>query len=229
MTDLKKSVSDAIEYAKMQGVDVPPDLLLRAYNTGALKLDGGFPEISAAYHDTVTEILTGYFEGAGLTGSRNAFKRAVVESFGPVFDLGWVDGGQQLPPDGDALSWFNARVEAEFGFIQMLFQQAKELKAEENFDFFSWVTQRADGYTRALKEIYNAAKMRAMKDIMVTFDGDDGAESCTDCQKLKGKRHKISWFVKRNFVPPFGTGLECHPGRRCQHGLFNDKGEQITV
>ena len=72
-----------------------------------------------------------------------------------------------------------------------------------------------------LKEVYNNAKMRAMPNMMVTFDGDDGAESCDTCQKLKGKRHKISWFVSRNYIPPFGTGLECHPGRRCQHYLKN--------
>jgi len=150
MTDLKQSLSEAIEYAKLNGVDIPPDLMLRAYNTGALKLDGDLPEISASYHNSVTSILTNYFEGGNLATAKNAFKRAVVESFGPAFDLGWSDGGQPLPADDEALQWFNARVSAEFGYIDMLFQEAKELRKDSEFSFFDWVTQRADGYARTL-------------------------------------------------------------------------------
>ena len=164
-----------------------------------------------------------------MTSPRSAFKRATVDAFGAAFDLGWVEGGQDLPPDAEAVSWFNARVEQEFGFIEMLFQEAKELRKDKEFDFFSWVSARADGYSRTLREIYNAGFLRATRDKMVTFDGDDGAESCDTCQKLKGKRHKISWFVSRNYVPPFGTGLDCHRGGRCEHGLFDDDGNQVTA
>ena len=87
---------------------------------------------------------------------------------------------------------------------------------------------RADGYTGTLREVYNQGKLRAMKDIMVTFEGEDGAKSCDTCQELKGKRHRISWFVKRNFVPPHGSGLDCAKGGHCQHALYNDKGEAVT-
>lgn len=231
MNDLRAAIADALRYCDDNGVEIPIDILLSARVKGikAGNVAGDLSSINSVYHDRITKILTDYFEGGNLRSLSNAFKRAVIESFGSAFDQGWMDGGQELPVDDTALTWFKARVEEEFGHVEMLFQQAKELRGEEGFDFFEWVSARADGYTNTLKELYNAGRLRAMKDQMVTFDGDDGEESCPDCQRLKGSRHKISWFVKRNYVPPFGTGLECHPGGRCQHGLMDDGGNWVTV
>lgn len=225
---LAQSVTDAIRYADAHGIEIPLDLRLRAVQAGALKSQDDLTVINAGYHDAITDALTGYFENDGsITAPRNAFKQAMVEAFGAAWDLGYSDAGSQ--PDSDALAWFNARVQAEFGYIDMLFVQAKELRNDPDFDWFAWVTERADGYVATLREIYNAAFLRGSKDIMVTFDGDDGAESCDDCQKYKGQRHRISWFVKRNAIPPYGTGLECHRGGRCQHYLRDDNGRQVTV
>jgi hypothetical protein len=153
----------------------------------------------------------------------------MITAFGDAYDLGWVDGGQDLPVDEEALSWLEARLNQEAGYIDMLFQEAKELRKDKEFDFFAWTTARADGYTNTLKEIYNNARVRAMQDVMVTFAGDDGAESCDTCQKLKGKRRKLSWFIANNYVPPFGSGLDCHKGGRCQHGLMDDKNNWVTI
>ena len=227
---LPDSIFSAIKYVDANGIEIPRDVRIRARRVGAIKAGDDLPSINANYHDAITQILTGYFEdGGSITAPRNEFKRSAVDYLGAAFDLGWTDGGQDMPPDVDALNWFNARIEEELGHIETLFVQAKELRGDSEFYYFSWITARADGYTRTIKEFYNAAKMRAMKDIPVTFLGDDGAESCADCQKLKGKRHRLSWFVKRNYIPPFGTGLECHPGGRCQHGLFDDNGNQVTA
>lgn len=229
--ELRTSITAAFQYLDGRGIPIPPDILLTARRKGLAfkKGEGDLSAVNAKYHDVITKALTDYFEGGNINTARNAFRRAVTESFGSAFDLGWVDGGQELPFTGEALEWFNARVEQEFGYGSMLFQEAKEIRREKDFDYFSWVTFHADNYTRTLREIYNAARLRAMEDIYVTFAGDDGEESCATCQRLKGKRHKISWFVKRNYIPPFGTGLICHPGRNCQHGLMDDKGNWVTV
>lgn len=195
----------------------------------AIKSVGDFTAISQTYHDTITRLLIAFFEGGNLVSARNSFKTAMSTAFVDAFETGWIDGGSELPADEAANDWLVSRQDAEFGNISMLFENAKALRKEEDFDYFSWITQRADGYTRTLKEVYNNAMLRAMKDQIVTFTGDDGAESCDTCQKLKGKRHKISWFIARDYVPPYGSSLECHMGGRCQHGLMNDKGEWVTV
>lgn len=232
------AVIKALNYLSHNGIPLPADLqlaleakgLLKHFPRQGIKKAESIDEANAAYHDTITSELTTYFEeGGAITSYKNAFKQAVVEAFYDSFELGWQDGGAELPLGEDEISWIEARINQEFGFIDMLFQEAKELRKEEDFDYFSWITQRADGYTRMLAEIYNQGTLRARDDIMVTFDGDDGEESCETCTKLKGKRHKISWFVKRNYVPPFGVGLECGRGGHCQHGLFDDQGNEITI
>jgi hypothetical protein len=222
--DLLRILKVAAEFALKRGAELSADVLktlaLKATDMGA---------INAAYHDEITQALIAYFEGGSIAAPKNSFKRATLTAFQDAFDLGYSDGGGELPVDAEANAWLEARTQEEFGNVDALFEQAKELRKDKEFDYPVWVAARADGYTQTLREIYNNGRLRATKDQMVTFDGDDGAESCADCQRLKGKRKKISWFVENNFVPPFGTGLECHSGRRCQHGLMNDAGEWITI
>ena len=222
-------VAAVIAHFDKEGVDVPIEVRLRAHSLGAVKAADDLSSINAQYNRDIVDALTQFFEGGSVSSPKNAFKRSAVDNMGAAFDLGWTDGGGELPEDSDTLSLFNARVDQEMSNIDMLFENAKGLRQETDLDYFSWITDRADGYTNTLRELYNLGKLNAMKDQMVTFEGDDGKESCPDCQKLKGQRHRISWFVNRDFVPPFGDGLQCAAGGQCQHGLMNDAGEWVTV
>lgn len=226
MTD---HIKQAFDYLRKTKTDIPLDIFLKGVKIGAIKAGGDLSSIGAQYNDAIIQAIVNYFDGGSIAASRNAFKRAATEAFGGAVDLGWTDGGNKPPLNNDVLSWFNARLNAEFGYIEMLFEQMKQLKKEKDFDYFQYATERAAGYTGTLREVYNYARLNAMKDIMVTFAGDDGAESCDDCQKYKGKRHRISWFIARDAVPPYGSGLQCHRGGKCQHGLMNDAGEWVTV
>lgn len=231
--ELRASITAAFQYLDGAGFPIPPDVVMSARMKGIVwKAAGDLTAINKRYHDIITKELLAYFNGGIVTGPRNHFRVATTEAFYDVFYLGWADGGQSFPVSPDALEWLQARLSQEFGYIDMLFQEAKELRKDKEFDYFSWITFHADNYTRTLREIYNAARLRAVmavKDIMVTFGGTDGEKPCKTCQKLKGQRHKISWFVKRNYIPPHGSGLECHAGRYCQHVLIDDNGKEITT
>lgn len=233
-----QAISKALDYLADNNVSLPIDLKLKLEEKGllhSLKKDkeqqpGDMGDVEEKYRDTISGSLSAYFEGGeSISKYKGEFKRAVLDAFQNTYNIGWVDGGGDLPiDDEDATSWLDNRINQELGFIDGLFQEAKELRKEEGFDYYDWVEQRSDGYVRMLAEIYNQAKLRAMEDINVTFDGDDGEESCRSCQNLKGKRHKLSWFVKRNYVPPYGIGLDCGRGGHCQHGLYDDKGNLVT-
>lgn len=228
--DLAEAIRLGIDQLSARDVELPDDLWAQALRAGIFKAGGDLSSVNREYHDAITRALISYFESGRVAGPRNDFKRATIQAFGDAFDAGWTDGGQDLPVDDeDALSWLEARLNTEFGFIDQVFQQAKELRGDEGFDPINWISDRADGYTQTVREVYNAARLRAMDDIMVTFDGDDGAESCDTCQSLKGARHHVSWFIKRNYVPPYGSGLDCARGGRCQHGLMDDDGNWVTV
>jgi hypothetical protein len=229
MTDLAFSISRALAYLRQQGEEIPLDIQLKARQFGAMKAEGDLAAVNKAYNDSILRAMIAFFEGGTIAKSRNDFKRAMIQAFGDAFDLGFTEHGGILPIPDEDIGWLEARLNQEAGYIDMLFQEARQLHKEEDFDFFSWATMHAGNYVNTLREIYNVGSLSAQKDRAVTFLGDDGAESCKDCQKLKGKRHKISWFVGRGFVPPHGRGLECHPGRRCMHYLQDDDGKRVTI
>jgi hypothetical protein len=229
--DLQQIVIDTVRAvpAVLPYLSDEAQLFVQLHTPRAVKAGGDLGAINGAYHDAVTKSLIAYFEGGNVAPSRNAFKKAMIQAFGDAFDLGYETGGGELPIDDDSFGWLEARLNQEAGYIDMLFESAKQLRKEEDADYFTWLTAHVDNYVNTLREIYNVGSLNAQKDKVVVFTGDDGAESCLDCRKLKGKRHKISWFVARGYVPPHGQGLECHPGRRCQHYLEDKDGNRVTI
>lgn len=172
-------------------------------------------------------------EGAKITRFRNAFKRAVLNAFFPAFEQGYQDGGSELPIEPDDSDWINAQQDAEFGYIDKLFQDLKALKKQslvEGIGILEGVADaRAAGYAKGLDGIYNQGRVRGAKNRMLTFGGEDGQESCSTCQRMKGQRHKASWWVKHGLVPGRGNdAFECG-GWNCRHFLFDDAGDVFTV
>jgi hypothetical protein len=54
---------------------------------------------------------------------------------------------------------------------------------------------------------------------MYEFTGEDGAESCSDCQRLKGQRHRMKDWTRKGLRPRVDTSaFECG-GWMCQHVL----------
>ena len=185
--------------------------------------------INAFYHDAISEVLISYFDGGSLAASRNAFKRAATEAFGEAFEAGWVEGGGELPFDGEALTWFNERLAQEMVFIEGLFQEAKELKKDPEFDYFAWATSHADSYTRTLASIYNHAALIVGNNRVVEWRLGATEKHCRDCAKLDGQRHKISWFMDRNYIPHTpGSSTECQ-GYNCDCKLIDRNGDEITL
>jgi hypothetical protein len=87
----------------------------------------------------------------------------------------------------------------------------------------------ADNYTHSLDGVYNKAVMYGAGNKMLTFTGSDGEKSCATCQMLQGQRHRASWWLDNEYVPPSGAGLDCAAGGHCQHQLVDDEGNQVTI
>lgn len=80
----------------------------------------------------------------------------------------------------------------------------------------------------ALGALATTAALTATRD-MLTFDGKDGVKSCSTCQRLKGQRHRASWWLFHNFVPePGNEAFECG-GWKCLHFLRTDDGQRFSV
>lgn len=192
----------------------------------ALKATGEYSAIRLNYfiltYQAVYEYLT---SSRPVTSFRNAMSQAVVEAFGGAVDLGYQEGGAELPLDDDTLAWLNGEVDRELGFVSDLFSR---LRDEFEGDPDTEATARAEGYANRLDAIYSEAKTRAAKNKMLTFNGDDGKESCPECKKMKGQRHRASWWIKHGLIPgPGNTNYTCN-GYNCEHRLYDDDGNEWT-
>ena len=195
---------------------------------------GAYAAIREAHRLTVWGNVQDYLytANAKVTRFKNEIKKEMLSAFTEAFNEGYLDGGGD-PDDKDAADdeWLTAKMNAEIGYIDQMFAQLKELKTEakEDPDVLKGVAdKRADGYARGLDGIYSEGKIRGAKNMMLTFAGDDGEESCVTCQKMKGQRHRASWWTKRGLTIFRGnTNYECGC-YNCQHFLHDDKGSVYT-
>ena len=191
---------------------------------------GDYYSIRSKYKYEVKNSILEYLisDSTNIAKPKNQMKQAMVEAFGNAFDSGYVDGGGDVDEmNSSDQSWIANKQQTEFGFIDQLFERLKELKKEEpDEDNTSEVEDRSEGYANTLDGVYAEGKLRGAKNIMLTFGGDDGQESCPTCSKWKGKRHSTSFWVKRGLIPgqPGNQSFACR-GYNCKHILFDDKGE----
>jgi hypothetical protein len=78
---------------------------------------------------------------------------------------------------------------------------------------------RAQMWMSTTDEFYYAGIASADKNGMYSFEGDDGNESCATCQRLKGQKHRMKWWIEKELRPVVDhDSFECG-GWRCQHYL----------
>ena len=215
-------------------IDAAIERIARAAAVAELSV-GDYAPTRNAYQMEVGGYINEYLytDKARVTKYVSGVKRAIVNAFYPAFEQGLLDGGGTAPAQGDDLEWINSKVEAEFGFVEELFQRLKDLKkqvAEEGPGILSGVAnKRSEGYARALDGVYSEGKIRGAKNIMLTFGGPDGNESCKTCQKLKGKRHRASWWKNHGLTIYRGNANYDCGCWQCEHFLFDDKGNVYTL
>jgi hypothetical protein len=193
------------------------------------ELARGREVVRAAYGDAIYAAILEYLAAAGSsTQYKNRVKRAVVESFPEVFYLAYASGGGEVvDPEDD--QWLTAKINAEMAYVDLLFQSMKTVKdtAESADERRAEANARADGYLKTLDAVYAEGLLRGKKNRMLTMVGEDGAESCVDCQRHKGKRYTARKWLRLGIPGVPGNGWECG-GWKCQHGLIDDEGVAFT-
>jgi hypothetical protein len=194
---------------------------------------GEYASIRSAYYQSIEGSITEYFYTPKVTvvRFRNQVKRAMGKAFSDAFDQGYVDGGGELPASSEDGAWLWSKEKAEMEFIDDLFFAIRDLKKTQPTDaeMQNEAANRAEGYCRTLDGIYSQGKARGAGDTMLTFGGNDGAESCATCQKLKGQEHPASWWKNHDLLIYRGNqNYECGCWQ-CQHILYSKKGEVFTA
>lgn len=228
------SLRSAESHCKAYGIPIPVDLSVKMRRAGifsrAYKGGSDYDSIRTSYWESVYGAVSGYLESTKpSTSYKSAMSQAVAKAFVDAVNAGYVEGGGELPLDEDTNEWLTGWMNSELSNVGSLFVSLALLRKEDDTDPVEEGFRRAEGYANTLDGLFNTAILYGMKNKMLTFSGSDGAESCKDCQNLKGQRHRASWFIAHDSVPPSGLGLECHPGGRCEHYLEDDDGVQVTV
>lgn len=184
--------------------------------------DASYDGIRATYWLKIYDSVFGYLNSEQpITSFRNQARKAIVEAFGAAVDSGYSEGGGELPIDDETLAWFNGQVSQELSFVDSLFTDLRDKRGD--VDAEAEALARAEGYARTLDGLYGEAKMRGSKNITLEFGGSDGKESCPDCQRMKGKRHKIQYILDNNLIPRPGNDTYRCQGYNCEHYWFNPK------
>lgn len=94
---------------------------------------------------------------------------------------------------------------------------------------------RVGQWVTSMQNFAQQMAARAMGNPVLEFFGDDGANSCQECQELQGQKHKLKWwqgdnpsgldYTKRNGNEAFG----CKRFEHCLHSFVNPKTKEIVI
>jgi hypothetical protein len=190
---------------------------------------GDYLSIRQNYYADVYGAVYSYLSGSGsITAPRNQLRGGIVKAIFPTAETAYQDGGAELPLDEQVYSYVIGRQNSEMAYADDLFNRLRIMKKDgvTNAEAEAEAFTRADLWTKTLDGVYAQVKAMAAGNLMLTFGGESGAESCSDCTRLMGQRHRASWWVSHDLIPPSRT-FECG-GYRCEHYLFTDDGQLFS-
>lgn len=196
----------------------------------AIKDAGDYSAIRDSLWIAVYDAVFDYLSGSGyIPQSKSPLIAALSQAYIDTADTAYVDGGGDLPLDDDTAAWARGELQAQFGFVDSLFETLKALRKEGDFDANTEAANRADGYTSALDGYYNAIKLAGAGNKMLTWNLGDTEQHCDTCLELDGGRHRASWYSSRGYFPRKpGSQTDCG-GWRCDCSLQTDEGEEFTI
>ena len=241
------AIDMAIKYLKNRGVDFPSDLLLlvkddielsnkdkkkiweemKSLASKQLGYESIRSEMWAAVYDAVYNYLssTEYRPTEAMP-----MKAAIAKAYIETSDIAYEDGGGSLPLDEDTLSLAKSYMDQQLAYVDGLFETLKQLRKDGDFDVISMAFQKANTWSDSLDGFYNTIKLAGAGNKMLTFaQVRHTKESCDDCLALRGQRHRASWWISYEYVPPKGAGLACSAGGHCGDALVDDDGNEFTI
>ena len=194
----------------------------------ATSADEDYSVIRADYETRLFDAFIGYGSSGGrVTSFKNAAGRAIIEDFTAAFGRGYRDaGGEEIEPEDDA--WLTERTNQERDYLGGAFDAIGQLRDNETITEDA-IQAKVDSWLNGLDGVYAEGKLRGAKNVMLTYDGDDGAESCDECQKYKGQRHSAKWWINRDLVRRNGNdNYGCGRWKNCEHHFYTDDGEMYA-
>ena len=190
-------------------------------------------QIVNQYRDQLYNIVYNCFRSGDSVDMRRAHKALLRDMAGKVYDEGLREGGIS-PEDMDAEDR-DARNEAvsdwtaeQASFVNQFAKDTAEARLDS--DKRTAILARVPLWVDSLRNFGEAGKLAALGNIALTFDGDDGAESCDTCQRYTGQRHRRKWWADRGLLERNGNpNYECGRWDNCHHHFKDDSGKVIVT
>lgn len=180
-----------------------------------------FQETRVQFIRNMTDLFKGVMDGDMSRRRAGTVMRAQLTRLGRQAMIdGLADGGVEV----EALDEEDARTLAGWLAEQSEFVTNFLNKAFDGATFDA--EDRAIMWTRkSLQAIYLEGVASADKNGLYEFYGPDGEESCSTCTTLKGQKHRLKEWIKKQFRPQVDTNnFECG-GWRCEHDLRKTTGQ----
>ena len=191
-------------------------------------------EVLREYQDKLERYIVDTVNG-NMTASemsrahKSLIKRLAVE----VYQEGMREGGVRDPEsemedeDDEAIDdWISDQAQYTLDFAKSC-EEASLLKGDERRTQRDLLIDRASDWSDSLRNLGQKGYLSAKGNLPLTYDGDDGEESCDECQQYKGQRHRKSWWEKRDLLSRPNTKYTCGRYKHCHHHFFNDDGDQV--
>lgn len=191
-----------------------------------------YPTIRSTFVDALTETSLSYLSGNRKDVTLHSAQRATALAYMQAANAGFrvnAPAGERM--EADDAEFVAAETDDELGFVESLWDDLAEVRARRKPDEdISAPHARIQIFANSLDALYSEMALRGAKYLMLTFDGDDGKESCATCRRLKGQRHRSKWWLEKGLVPgvPGNENFICQ-GYNCEHYLRDDDGNRVTL
>jgi len=189
-------------------------------------------QIVTGYFNRLTSIVKATFKNGDAVSMRQQHKALLKNAARDVYRDGYREGGidpQELEPD-DRANYDEAIddwIAGQFEFVNQFAKDAAAAKRDKEAQ--AAILMRVEQWAASLQNFGEAGRLAALGNIPLTFDGDDGFESCEDCQRYKGQRHRRDWWAKRGLLERNGNpNYECGRWENCHHDFRDDNGKVVV-
>ncbi len=187
-------------------------------------------EVLRSYSDTLTRWVVDAANGTlRASGIAAKFRKFLIESGQAAYIEGMREGGVKNPEiDGDDQVAINEWIISQTPHLYKFADDAvavSKLKGSKRTAARAAMLDRVRIWTQALESLGQLAVANTKGNPMLTFEGDDGEESCDECQKYKGMRKRKSWWEKRGLLMRNGNeNYGCRRFDNCHHFHYYDNG-----
>lgn len=206
----KEVLTRLYETAFGRGVDTftnalaasPSSVEQKAIQATRLQFELGFEDLMIARKDLTERSLA-------------ARVRSLVRQYGYLayqdgLEAGGVTDGVL---DDDDEAEFMTMLAAQNAYVADFAKSAADLTDAEA------AIKPAMWFNKSISPFFDVGRNSADKNGVYEFAGDDGEESCITCQRLKGQRHRMKDWTRKQLRPGVDTTNYVCGGWNCQHKL----------